>query len=365
MLYKKTDDYTIFNYDCLEVMDQLDANSVDAIITDPPYHLVANESSTKGFLEQEWDAGDIAFRKETWQKAMRVLKPGGYLIAFGHSKKFHRMVTAIEDAGFEIRDTLMWLYGTGFPKSHDVGLDVDRLLGNESTIIGEVQAGKTSSAFQRKETTAGDYQIKRANNEWAGWGSALKPNYEPIVMARKPFTGTLANNVLTYGTGAINIDACRIEGEPIQVNVGYTDQKQSEGWGTKKPIVELQNKGRYPGNVMHDGSDEVLDMLPKREYGRFFYSPKASKKDKNDAGKNNHPTVKPVGLMRYLVRLVTPPNGVVLDPFMGSGSTGKAIFLENKENSLNSKFIGIDLDPSYCRTAMWRLELASKTNLKK
>lgn len=360
MIHTTNARYTIYNESCLIVMDQLEENSIDSIVTDPPYHLTASDTSKKGFLEQEWDAGNISFRKETWEKALRVLKPGGYLLAFGHSRKFHRMVTAIEDAGFEIRDTIMWLYSTGFPKSHDVGLDVDRILGNESVVVGEVKAGKTSSAYQRKETTSGDYQIKKANNEWSGWGSALKPNYEPIVIARKPFKGTLAGNVLTYGTGALNIDGARIEGEPIAVNVGFKDEKQSEGWGTKKPIVEIQNRGRYPGNVIHDGSDEVLDLLPDRSYGRFFYSPKANKKDKHDVIKNDHPTCKPVQLMQYLIRLVTPPNGVVLDPFMGSGSTGKAFFIESKDKYPNSKFIGIDLDKHYCDIAKARIDNALK-----
>ncbi len=332
-----TNNYTIYNEDCLKQMDLLEENSIDTIITDPPYHLTGFNPN-KGFLEREWDGGDIAFRKETWAKALRVLKPGGYLLAFGHSKTFHRLVVAVEDAGFEIRDTLMWLYGTGMPKSFNVGLEIDKLNGVESEVLGEFSSGKTSSAYQRKGTTAGSYQVKKARNEWDGWGSNLKPAYEPIVMARKPFKGSLVDNVLQHGTGALNIDGAR---------------------NPENSIAQLENRGRFPNNVMIDGSDEILDLLPKNA-SRFFYTPKANKKDKNDAGLNSHVTVKPVELMRYLVRLVTPPNGVVLDPFMGSGSTGKAVLLESKENLTNSKFIGIEKELEYCEIAKARLNLANK-----
>lgn len=362
-LYINKDNYLIFNEDCLKQMDLLEENSIDSIVTDPPYHLTANKngSNKKGFMENEWDGGDIAFRKETWEKALRVLKPGGYLLAFGHSRTFHRLAVAIEDAGFEIRDTLMWVYATGFPKSHDMGLQIDKANGDESEIVGEATSGSSSSAYQREGTTRGNYLIRRATNEWAGWGTALKPAYEPIIMARKPFDGTLRDNLLTNGVGALNIDASRISGEKIPVNVSFTEEKQSEGWGTNKPITELKDQGRFPSNLIHDGSDEVIDLLPKNA-ARFFYSPKANRKDKNDAGLNTHPTPKPTELMRYLVRLVTPPNGVILDPFMGSGSTGKAIFLENKQNLTKNKFIGIELNEEYCELAVKRIDLAINEN---
>lgn len=354
-------------------MAAMPENSVDAIVCDPPYGLE--------FMGKEWDGSD-GFRRslnvadagrknvfgrtskkgpeyragglfqkfsEAWAtEALRVLKPGGHLLAFGGTRTHHRMVSAVEDAGFEIRDCVMWIYGSGFPKSHN--------------LKGERQ----------------------------GWGTALKPAYEPIVVARKPLSGTVAENVQAYGTGAINIDGCRVPGEggkyrtnePSQESV-YTD-KGSTNFAMKPGPRGGSPDGRWPANVIHDGSEEVLETFPDapgqqgdllghnsdREspngiYGkfapandrlkrndsgssaRFFYCAKTSKAERGEG--NTHPTVKPAALMQYLCRLVTPPNGLVLDPFMGSGSTGMAALREG------FRFIGVDRDADYCEIARRRI----------
>ena len=277
---------------------------VDSIVTDPPYEL--------GFMGKTWDATGIAYSTELWKLALQVLKPGGHLLAFGGSRKYHRMAVAIEDAGFEIRDQLMWLYGSGFPKSLNIGKAIDKKNG----VQGEM-------------------------NEYEGWGTALKPAHEPIVMARKPLSEkSIADNVLKHGTGGINIDDCR---------VGVT------------PTI---NYGRFPANVMHDGSDEVLESFPvaKESPARFFYCPKVSTKERemgldsatSSTKKNTHPTVKPIALMEYLCTLITPKNGIVLDPFMGSGSTGIGA------TNLGFKFIGIELEPEYYEIAKARIEYYTK-----
>lgn len=347
--------------DCLETMRSYAelGIEVDAIVTDPPYHLTSivrrfgkqgsapakSDGATgvfarasAGFMGKEWDGGDIAFRPETWELALRVLKPGGHLLAFGAARGYHRMAVAIEDAGFEVRDCIMWLYGTGFPKSHAV----DRLL----------------ERMGREEAPA-----------WEGWGTALKPAYEPIVVARKPLVGTVAENILAHGTGALNVDGCRIPhasaddlAKSLSKNPGRSDHVTSGVYGGGRPQQSVNLEGRWPANVIHDGSGEVLEAFER--YGergasapvkgtepsaasagivtgkrarvpgvfhddsgtaaRFFYSAKASSSER--VGK--HPTQKPLALMRYLVRLVTPPGGIVLDPFAGSGTTGEAAILE-------------------------------------
>lgn len=327
---------TLLQGDCIEVMRGLAAASIDSVVTDPPYHFAsivkrfgaagaapakvgatgAYERASRGFMGKEWDGGDIAFRPETWAEALRVLKPGGHLLAFGSSKGYHRMACAIEDAGFEIRDTIMWLYGTGFPKSHNL------------------------------------------DGEWDGWGTALKPAFEPVIMARKPLIGTVAANVLAHGTGAINIDGCRIEandGQDRSRPPRTPNAILGGGRGTNLTTSEHNDTGRFPANVIHDGSDEVEAAFPLTapsrsgkprgaaagegwgmtqtgaEYddsgsaSRFFYCAKATKAER--AG-SKHPTVKPIALMRYLCRLVTPPGGMVLDPFAGTGTTGQAAIEE-------------------------------------
>jgi len=318
-------------------------NSIDSIVCDPPYEL--------GFMGKNWDSTGIANDVNLWKEVLRVLKPGGHLLAFSGSRTYHRMVIAIEDAGFEIRDQIMWVYGSGFPKSHNL------------------------------------------KNEWQGWGTALKPAHEPIVLARKPFTGTVANNVLTYGVGGLNIDATRIisdDWDAEKVLAKYSGSNDGNDSVTNNfGIKEIKSTntestliGRWPANFIHDGSDEVNDLLG--EPARFFYCAKANKRDRNegldgfevrrssgygyDKGlgnasegmfkdrnpikANHHPTVKPTDLMRYLCRLITPPGGTILDPFLGSGSTGKAAIYEG------FKFVGIELNDEYLAIAKARIEFA-------
>lgn len=373
------DKFTLYNDDCLNVLKTMEDNSIDSCVTDPPYGL--------SFMGKAWDY-DVP-KKEIWQEVFRVLKPGGHVLAFFGSRTYHRGVIQIEDAGFEIRDQIMWLYGSGFPKSHNIG---------------------------------------------NGWGTALKPAHEPIVVARKPINQSVAKNVLEYGTGALNIDGCRVEYEEnsrLLKGGSYGGNRQGS---TGKSIFGTGNKevsydgdlpsGRWPANVIHDGSDEVVSGFPDagggngkgaysyagREYdnkdtsmfngdkpqapsnyndsgsaARFFYCAKASKSDKDEgldcflakkvvsfqtgggasgkpsslsAGRNTeykniHPTVKPTELMKYLCRLVTPKGGIVLDPFMGSGSTGKAALQEG------FRFCGIEMSSEYFEIAKARIEHAA------
>ena len=327
--------------DCVASMAAMSAASVDSIVTDPPYEL--------GFMGKTWDASGIAYSVEMWREALRLLKPGGHLLAFSGSRTYHRMVCAIEDAGFEIRDQIMWVYGSGFPKSHNL------------------------------------------DGDWKGWGTALKPAHEPIVVARKPLIGTVASNVSAHGTGAINVDGCRVmhvtvEGGTLAQNTHLRAQVKKSGgqiFAMGDESYQSDTLGRWPANLIHDGSDEVLAAFPQVKTGalkpyqrsddakpgysgglgpektlihaasdgsaaRFFYCAKASKADRSDG--NTHPTVKPTDLMRYLCRLVTPPGGVVLDPFMGSGSTGKACMHEG------FRFIGCELSPEYMEIALRRIE---------
>jgi site-specific DNA-methyltransferase (adenine-specific) len=246
-----------------------------------------------------------------------VAKPGAHLLAFGGTRTYHRLACAIEDAGWEIRDCVMWVYGSGFPKSHNL------------------------------------------NGEWSGWGTALKPAWEPIIVARKPLVGTVAENVLTHGTGALNVDGCRVAHDedcrmmaPSQANIDNPSEKHRQA-GRREAVLELKPAGRWPANLIHDGSDEPCALLGNAS--RFFYCAKASKSDRGDG--NGHPTVKPTELMRYLCRLVTPPGGVVLDPFMGSGSTGKAAVLEG------FRFIGIEREAEYLEIARGRIQQPEQRSL--
>lgn len=340
----------IINDDCLKALDGIEVNSVDAIITDPPYEL--------NFMGKGWDNAGVSFNKETWEKCLRVLKPGGYLLAFGGTRTYHRIACAIEDAGFEIRDCIMWLYGSGFPKSMNIGLAVDKKLGNESKVVGEGRSGGTSRAYQSLETTtAGAYQLKEAQNEWKGWGTALKPSYEPIIVARKPFNGSLVDNVMEYGVGGLNIDECRVGHEAItqlQKDMSkYHGNKLGAGHHTKMTGITTQTVGRFPANT-------ILDTQEGEEWRRYFYCAKASRKDRDegleDFERNMHPTVKPTSLMQYLVRLVAPKGATILDPFMGSGSTGKAVAYENVERGAGYNFIGIERESEYCEIARARIE---------
>lgn len=378
----------IINGDCLEELDKLDENSVDAIVTDPPYEL--------NFMGKGWDNAGVSFNKETWQKCLRVLKPGGYLLAFGGTRTYHRITCAVEDAGFEIRDCVLWVYGSGFPKSMNIGLAVDKKLGNESKVTGvRKQSGAKFKLTQELIDNGGfndpdrkEFEVKEAQNEWKGWGTALKPSYEPIIVARKPFKGSLVDNVMKYGVGGLNIDECRVGDEELHnsyagnKNSGFTsgDERDDKGKGMFSGIKKGETVvvGRFPANT-------ILDTQEGEEWRRYFYCAKASKKDRDEGldefekditddgrnkpidnpylrGKtmrhNTHPTVKPTALMQYLIRLVAPKGATVLDPFMGSGSTGKAVMYENKERDADYKFIGIEKDTEYCKIAEARIKNA-------
>jgi site-specific DNA-methyltransferase (adenine-specific) len=352
----------ILHGDCLELLKQLPDNSVDSIVTDPPYGLA--------FMGKKWDY-DIP-SVEIWIECLRVLKYGGHLLAFAGTRTQHRMAVRIEDAGFEIRDMIAWVYGSGFPKSLNIGKAVDKLMGNEREVMGNERSGKSSRAYQSEEqTTAGEYDLTKGTSEWEGWGTALKPALEPITVARKPLSEkTVAENVLKWRTGGINIDGCRVGTEGARNNgckandEGYA---KNQIYGKYKPTKKIEyNMGRFPANLIHDGSDEVVSLFPNttsgllsphhnignngidkfsvnkykdhtfKDYGgdsgsasRFLYTAKASKSER---GKDNtHPTVKPLKLMQYLVRLVTPKDGIVLDPFGGSGTTAVAAIEEDKD----------------------------------
>jgi site-specific DNA-methyltransferase (adenine-specific) len=322
-------------------------NSIDAVVTDPPYGL--------SFMGKRWDY-DVP-STEIWAECLRVLKPGGYLLAFAGTRTQHRMAVRIEDAGFEIRDMLAWMYGSGFPKSHNVSKGFDREAGIlKPEFKGFTVAGSSHNANISKTIPTKGYvppaPATDAAKQWQGWGTALKPAMEPITMARKPFKATVAQNVQEWGTGAINIDGCRIGEEKV-----FTTANKTLGDGIKynnsKPFPASEIRiGRFPANVMHDGSENVLEGMG--EAARFFYTPKACKDDRDDGCDNNHPTVKPTDLMRYLCRMVTPTGGIVLDPFTGSGSTGRGAVLEG------FRFIGCEMDADYIEIAKARILAAEK-----
>ncbi len=356
---------------------------VDAIVTDPPYHLqsivdrfkntspdddtytsekVRNRSdgfsrlAGTGFMGKEWDGGDIAFDPMTWSLCLGLLKPGGHLIAFSASRNYHRMAVAIEDAGFEIRDQIMWIYGSGFPKSHNIGKQVDKIQGNEREVVGK---GKPMSSLgvlhDDSWESDSNYNETKGNTEWEGWGTALKPAHEPIVLARKPISEkSIADNVLEWRTGAINIDGCRIESEDVSVDRKKVVRKSRSGDGVwtnensgmkaeGSEFADADPRGRFPSNLIHNGIDT--------DWARYFYCPKVSKTERNNSAlQNTHPTVKPIELMKYLCRLVTPKGGTVLDPFMGSGSTGMAA----KDEGFD--FIGIEKEREYYEIAEARIK---------
>ena len=339
--------FTLHHGDCLLVLKGMPDNSVDSIVTDPPYGL--------SFMGKKWDY-DVP-SVEIWSECLRVLKPGGHLLAFAGTRTQHRMAVRIEDAGFEIRDMIMWCYGSGFPKSMDVSKAIDKAAGAEREVLstetryneasGIVSAGRNERTLVERKITA---PATEAARQWQGWGTALKPALEPITVARKPLSGTVAANVLQHGTGAMNIDGCRVAGgaRPLRVNDGAKDEN---GFGNKGSGVAAGETyaGRWPANLIHSGEDDAIAGLGQA--ARYFYCAKASKADRNSGGVDStHPTVKPTDLMAYLVRLVTPPGGLVLDPFMGSGSTGKAAMREGM------RFVGCELDPEYLAIARARIE---------
>jgi len=291
--------YQLFNGNNIDKLRELEDNSVDSVVTDPPYGL--------SFMGKKWDYDVPSI--ELWQEVYRVLKPGGHVLSFGGTRTYHRMVVNMEDAGFEIRDQIQWLYGSGFPKSHNIGLNIDKKngkIGNRAKAF--IVAGQSG---QKDKDTSGDLPnpnrtVKgyKSENEWNGWGTALKPANEPICLARKPFVGTVAENVLQYGTGGLNIDGCRVgTDEPI---AAHYNTGASIGYITGKSNIVYQKGdagdhnthtlGRFPANVIHDGSDEVVELLTNA--ARFFYSAKVSKSERNAGCDNKHPTVKPIDLMR-------------------------------------------------------------------
>lgn len=426
-LYSSNKDYKLYKGSMLDLLEVIEKETIDAVLTDPPYEL--------NFMNKGWDNSGIAFQKETWEKCFKVLKPGGHLLAFGGSRTFHRIACAIEDAGFEIRDTIMWLYGSGFPKSMNIGLAIDKKNGVDNRTGNIRNDGKATLGniyeWENGRLDTKEFQERKAQNEWSGWGTQLKPAYEPIIVARKPVENSIVDNVLKYGVGGINIDECRvgIEGGVKKVNIEPDSASKNCGFGCNDDLEDL-NMGRFPANVIHDGSDEAISGMPDTNGGsklirnyevnrvgltednpvfntktsgfktnlkndsissygdegnasRYFYCAKASEKDRdegceqintrlfhrvNSGGleneerfkpiprKNIHPTVKPTELMQYLVRLVSPKGATILDPFNGSGSTGKAVMFENKERDANYKYIGIELTEEYLPIAKARIE---------
>jgi site-specific DNA-methyltransferase (adenine-specific) len=406
--------------DCLEQMKQLADNSVDSVVTDPPYGL--------SFMGKKWDY-DVP-SVEVWREVLRVLKPGGHLLSFGGTRTYHRLVINIEDAGFEIRDQIQWIYGSGFPKSLDISKAIDKAAGVEREVVGlnpnhrlGESLGKDPGVAMLGQPHTGSGSITTPSTDlakkWQGWGTALKPANEPIVLARKPLIGTVAKNVEQYGTGGLNIDECRVESKPRKTGtIANNDRPTGSGCSlvgsskNRQAEYDLKDQGRWPANILFD--EEAAEMLDEqtanlhgagsarkaiRECGgtdskfgmgagdghrfgdsggasRFFYCAKASKSERN-AGlegmpekeppgskrstpaegrmsalgaprANHHPTVKPIKLMQYLIKLITPPNGTVLDPFMGSGSTGVAA------KSLGFEFIGIEMNEEYLEIAKRR-----------
>lgn len=398
-LYSEGELYKLYQGDMRDMLNIISPNSIDSIVTDPPYEL--------NFMSKGWDNSGVAFQKDTWEKCFSVLKPGGYLLAFGGTRTFHRIACAIEDAGFEIRDTIMWLYGSGFPKSMDIGKAVDKKNGVEpigrKDPTGGITGGKYTGAEDKGWHSINNwYEYPECQNEWKGWGTALKPAYEPIIIARKPCEGTIVDNVLKHGVGGINIEECRIGDE--ERTYGGMSANKPEGAGTfrddnwQPKDIEVTVNGRFPSNVIltYEESDEkeVCGGMLSDEgnAARYFYCAKASAKDRDEGldsfeaqkftmmatndnidadgnftgmlrgrettRRNIHPTVKPCELMQYLVRLVTPKGGTVLDPFNGSGSTGKAVMFENRENQKDYKYIGIELTEQYLPIAKARIEYA-------
>ncbi len=469
--YYGDDTVVIVLGDCRQVLPLITPNSITAVVTDPPYALTENKRGgtgvksvnlntpagrariTTGFMGKVWD-NDVAFQMETWKPALDVCKPGAFLLSFGGTRTYHRMACAIEDAGFEIRDMIEWMYGSGFPKSLDVSKAIDRAAGvdREDKFEGSFERHAGPTGNKRcpkcgKWLISGnpcqcprpqDIAVTPKAKQWSGYGTALKPSHEPICMAHKPIEGTVAENVLKWGTGGLNIDECRVEGN-----------KGDGVWGTSNATINTDRKfnsspdmqtyrsqqhplGRFPANLIHDGSDEVVALFPQSEgqqgdvkgsepshtgdenthcygeYGRipaekrgdtgsaarFFYCAKASKSERdagiegiesemghnrfdtcatcggyilqnpdrpsachcehpvrvhNSVRGNTHPTVKPLSLMVWLITLASPPNSVILDPFMGSGTTLIAA------RKLGRKCIGIEIEEKYCEIAVKRL----------
>ncbi len=373
--------YTLHLGNCLDTLKTYPDNSIDSIVTDPPYGI--------SFMSKKWDY-DVP-SVEIWKECLRVLKPGGFLLSFSSTRTYHRMTTNIEDAGFEIRDSCTWNYSSGFPKSHNISASIDKMYGhpNRGRAIPTASSYQACDEEQENKLTSnpvGPYEPKTDEaKQWQGWGTALKPSQEFIAITRKPLDGTVANNVLTWGTGGINIDGCRVGHEKRErLEAGYMRNGRTDeelwlsSYGRPKDINGTV-EGRWPANFIHDGSEEVLELFPQNpSAARFFYCSKANKKDRNEGleglepkqyshdgrevrnetayqrndsvAANHHPTVKPTDLMCYLVRMVTRKGCTVLDPFMGSGTTGKAAMREGMN------FIGCELDAEYLAIAEKRIQ---------
>jgi len=331
--------------ECLEKMKELADSSIDSIVTDPPYGL--------SFMGKKWDY-DVP-STEIWKECLRVLKPGGHVLSFGGTRTYHRMVVNMEDAGFEIRDQVMWIYGSGFPKSTDISKRIDKEAGAERIVTkeGQTKAAEFSGKFDQASSNLRerrDFAATDAAKQWQGWGTALKPANEPICLARKPLERglTVADNVLKWGTGAINVDASRIATEEkipttSNQNIKGAAFKADNSEKIRETFYVQSPQGRWPANILFD--EAAAEMLG--EPSRFFYVAKASKAERGEG--NAHPTVKPIKLMEYLCKLITPRGGVVLDPFMGSGSTGVAA------KNLGFKFIGIEMNEEYFEIAKRRI----------
>ena len=383
-----TNKINLLQGDCLQTMKTLPDNSVDAIVSDPPYGI--------SFMAKKWDY-DVP-SVEVWKEAMRVLKPGGHALIACGTRTQHRMVVNIEDAGFEIRDVVSWIYGSGFPKSLNISKAIDKAAGAEREKI-MVPTKKGNHAGQAGDIALGasgmtdiSAPATEAAKQWDGFGTALKPAVEFFTLARKPLSEkTIAKNVLKWGTGGINIDACRVGTGEDRATGGLGDYTKAQGHSLKptpKSGKQLSRPtgGRFPANLIHDGSQEVMELFPESKStggkntsghngemrmgrtsgqgansgglgdqgsaARYFYCAKASKKDRDEG--NHHPTVKPTALMQYLCRLITPAGGTVLDPYMGSGSTGKAAIKEG------FSFVGCELDPDYYEIAKTRINNETK-----
>lgn len=440
---------TLYQGDCLEEMAKLPDNSIDAIVTDPPYGIAFMGSKWDNFGGKTCGNDSAEVRRQKAQEytaknsgapryanghgvaptldamrsfqtamtpifveALRVAKPGAHLLAFGGTRTYHRLACAIEDAGWECRDTIAWVYASGFPKSMDVSKAIDKKLGAKRAERGGVGEHEGTVDFGMKNRcpkcgkpyfSANPCMCPREDKaaiteeakKWNGWGTCLKPAFEPIIVARKPLEGTVAANVLKYGTGAINIDACRVptENESVSNHSRSAEAAVSKGKYGDSTAQEThqtagQQLGRFPANLIHDGSDEVLALFPDSKgmcgtikgtepsgitngiYGkwsprqacavrgdtgsaaRFFYCAKASRSERGEG--NDHPTVKPIALMEYLVKLVAPRGAIVLDPFMGSGTTGVAAV------KCGCGFVGMEKEQSYFEIAQRRIEAAKE-----
>ncbi len=393
--------------DCCEILKTIPSESVDAIVTDPPYEI--------SFMGRSWDAAGVAYNVAMWQECLRVLKPGGHLLSFGGTRTYHRMACAIEDAGFEVRDSIHWLYGTGFPKSRNVAIAIDK----EAGAMGH-RGKRVSLAGNKTQGEDLEYAVAQPKHEpitddakhWNGWGTALKPSHEPVVVARKPLVGNVVKNVLAHGTGALNIDGCRvgfqsdadkasakpqgratskdkhIGAEPDAGNnetrIEFSVNQNAAGrWPTNIllshtpecgnacaedcPVAELdrqspvsgtpkayapQNRDSEEGGMFGIGAGRGGGQIgdvggASRFFPVFKYQAKAPRRERGES--NNHPTVKPVALMEWLIKLVVQPDGIVLDPFMGSGTTGVAAM------RCGVSFIGIEREPNYMAIAEGRI----------